>query len=243
MDIEDKIKQLRQVVTENGATEEEMLTALAMADKLMRKHGLTEEDLARTEFKKDMKEGHFRQKQAHLHPSQKWCGIKIGEFCGVKLWTQTEWREGTTNYRSRKVVRMFGYNDDVEMAQFLMKLVHDSMDRGWKDFIKTSPKDLQVSRHTQYWSFMAGFADKINARLDELMQHVEVGTGTDLVATKMTMVEQGMAEMLPSVRLKRSKSRGTSTDLASHVAGLAAGDKVNLNRPINQRRTGGKLLS
>ena len=243
MSIEDRIKSLRSKVTENGATEDEMMTALAMADKLMKKHGLTEADLARTEFKRDMKENMFRQKQVQLHPSQKWCSRKIGEFCGVKMWTSPEWREDVPGYKTRKVIRMFGYNDDVEMAEFLLGLIHDSMDRGWKDFCNTFPKDPEVSRHTQYWNYMMGFADRINARLVELMKPMEVGTGTDLVATKMSLVEQGMAEMLPDVQLVKSNSRGINGDPLSNIAGRAAGDKVNLNRPIATKKAGGRLIN
>ena len=86
MQITDKILHLRQKVPDNGCTEEEAMSALEKADELMMKHGITEADLNKTEYARDMKAGEMHQKQKQRHPAAKYCATTIGGFCGVKLW-------------------------------------------------------------------------------------------------------------------------------------------------------------
>lgn len=234
-----KIAALKAKIPENGATEEEAVAALALAEKLMAKHGFTEDDLKAVEFKRDMREGTFTQKQKAIHPSQKYCAVKIGKFCGIKAWTAYV-------DRRKKNIHFFGMSDDVAMGEFLLGMIHDSMDRGWKEFLATNPKGDE-SRHTQYWSFMIGFAERINSKLDDLIEartvHVD-STGNDLVEVKMALVEQGMETLLPSVKLKKAKSRGIRGDMNAYAQGQAAGDKINLQRPINKTQTrNGRLLT
>lgn len=236
-DMIDKISALRAKIPENGATEDEALAALAIAEKLMEKHGITEADLKNVEFKRDMRKGGFTQRQKTVHPSQKYCAMTIGAFCGVKPWT------GYTD--RKKVLHMFGLKDDVEMAEFLMGLIHDSMDRGWKEFLSLNVKSDQ-SRHTQYWSFMIGFAERINERLKELIEARSVvsdSTGNDLVEVKMAIIEQGMENMLPDVKLRKSRGSSTRMNLDAYGQGQAAGGRVNLSRPIAKQQGGMKRLA
>ena len=229
-DMIDKITALRAKIPENGATEDEAMAALAIAAKLMEKHGITEADLKAVEFGRDMRQGEFTQRQKAVHPSQKYCAMTIGLFCGVKAWTSYVGPR-------KKHLKMFGLINDVEMAEFLLGLIHDSMNRGWKEFLRDNPKDTR-SRHTQYWSFMMGFADRVNEKLEELMRGREAqvdSTGNDLVVVKMALVEEGLSSMLPDLKLKKGKSSSTSLNIFAYSQGQTAGNKVNLNRPIQSK--------
>lgn len=224
--IKEKILRLRNMVPEKGATEQEALTALEKADKLMQEHGISEADLRTAEAKRDMRDGSFKYRFKAQHPCSKLCGMVIERFCGVISWYSP----------AKQSSQAFGFNGDVEMYEFLMKLVHDAMDRGWKEFLAANPPRDGVSRHTEYWSFMYGFAERINAKLHELIQAREVkkdSSGTDLVEVKMAVVEQGMAEMLPDIKLRNTRSSGLKKGSKNaYGQGQQAGDKVNLNRPI-----------
>lgn len=237
-DIISKIAALRAKIPENGATEEEAMAALAIAEKLMEKHGVTEADLKSVEFKRDMRQGSFTQRQKAVHPSQKYCAVTIGKFCDVKLWTSFV-------ERNKKHLEMFGLINDVEMAEFLLGLIHDSMDRGWKEFLANNPKDTR-SRHTQYWSFMMGFAERVNERIRELMEARKAqvdSTGNDLVEVKMALVEQGMESMLPDIKLRKTNSRSIRANMDAYGQGQAAGDKVNLSRPIQRQQSNTKRIA
>lgn len=232
-DIRAKILALRNMIEERGATEAEAMAALAKADKLMEEHGLTEADLEVAEAKRDMSHGEFKYDIKTQHPCAKWCSMTIGQFCGVVTW----YDRGTQKSNG------FGFNVDVEMYEFLLKLIHDSMNREWKDYLQNNPLRPGLSRHTEYWSFMLGMAQRINEKLKELMEAREVkidSTGTDLVVKKYAVIEAGMKEMLPGLSLRSSRSRGIRADGSAMSEGRKAGDRVNLNRPVTS--SSGKRL-
>ena len=234
MDIVERIAQLRKMVPENGASEEEALSALAMADRLMQKHGITEADLRKVEFRRDMRTGHFQQKQKVQHPSTKFCGVTIAKFCGIMTWWSTR----------LKRAEYFGMKDDVEMAEYLTKVIHDAMDRGWKDYLVRMPKRASgSSRHTEYWSFMLAFGNRINKRIEELMTVRVETTGTDLILLKDQLVAEGAKVLLPGLSLSTSRVGNMAVNGAALAAGRAAGDRVNLNRPLGQAKGGRKLIA
>lgn len=234
--IKDKIIALRSKISDRGATEAEAMAALAMADKLMAEHGLSEADLDIAEAKRDMRTGEFKYGIKTQHPCAKWCSRTIGQFCGIITWYSS----------SNQTSNSFGFNGDVEMYEFLLKLVHDSMNREWKDFLKVNPPREGVSRHTEYWSFMLGMAERINEKIFELIEAREVkvdSTGTDLVVKKFAVIEAGLKETLPSLTLRQSRSRGIRADGSAMAQGREAGERVNLNRPLNSGPGGRKLLA
>ena len=235
-DIRAKILALRNMIEERGATEAEAMAALAKADKLMAEHGLTEADLEVAEAKRDMRAGEFKYGIKTQHPCAKWCSKTIGEFCGVVTWYSS--RTQTSNG--------FGFNGDVEMYEFLLKLVHDSMNREWKDYLPKNPPRPGVSRHTEYWSFMLGMAERVNEKIIELMEAREVktdSTGTDIVVKKYAVIEAGMKEMLPGLQLRQGRSRGIRADGSAMSEGRKAGDRVNLNRPLKSGPGGRKAIA
>lgn len=220
-----KILALRNMIEERGATEAEAMAALIKADKLMAEYGLTEADLEIAEAKRDMSHGEFCYGIKAQHPCAKWCSKTIGRFCGVITWYDSSLQKSNG----------FGFNADVEMYQFLLRLVHDSMNREWKDFLKVNLARPGISRHTEYWSFMLGMAERINEKLCELIDAREVhisSSGTDLIVKKQAMIEAGMKEMMPELSLHRSYSRGIRADGSAMDQGRAAGERVNLQRPV-----------
>lgn len=235
-DIKAKILALRNMIQEHGASEAEAMAALAKADKLMQEHGLTEADLEVAKARSDMREGEYSYGIKTIHPCAKFCSVKIAQFCGVMSW-----------YRpSDSTSRAFGFNGDVEMYEFLIKLVHDSMNREWKDYLKNKPPSPGLSRHREYWSFMFGMGQRINEKLQELMDAREVKTdrtGTDLVVKKYAIIEAGMKEMLPELSLRNSQVRGIRADRSVIAEGCKAGDRVNLNRPLKAGPGGRKAIT
>lgn len=224
--IKERILRLRQLIPANGATEGEALAALLKADALMQEHGLTEADLNIAQAKKDMRAGAFQYGIKTQHPCAKWCSKTIGKFCGVVTWFSSD-----TNCSNG-----FGFIGDTEMYEFLMKMVHDSMNREWKTYVSTNPARKGVSRHTEYWSFMMGMSNRINEKLRELIEARTVvadSTGTDLVIKKMEIVQAGLAEMIPDLALSGPKKSSIRAYESVFEKGRAAGEKVNLNRPLN----------
>lgn len=231
-----RIKALRSKVAENGATEAEAMSALAAAEKLMQKHGVTEGDLRNVEFKRDMKYAEFEQRQKADHPSQKYCDTTIAMFCATKVWANR-------TPHGKKITSIFGFKGDVEMHSFLLGLIHDSMDRGWKHYLANNPKREGVTRHTEYWSFMSEFARRVNQKIRSLMDErapeVKSETGTDLVEKKNDLVQQAYDELI-GVPMRNGRGGSIRTDMSARLQGALAGDKVNIQRPIRQQETKGQ---
>lgn len=229
------IQQLKMKIPANGATEAEAMSALTLAQKLMQKHGVTESDLNRVDFSRDMHKTTFTQTQKQIHPVQKFCAVRIGEFCGVRVWLQNE-------SHMKKNLAMFGMNGDVEMANFLFGLIHNSMDRAWKEYLAEN-KGNGKSRHTEYWSFMTGFSSRINSKLREMTVQTDSAStadsasSVDLVVMKDNVVDDGLEALFPNLKLKSRNTRAQRINGSVFSKGTEAGDKVNLGRPLAGKRS------
>ena len=220
MTVASKIRKLRMMSEANGASEEEAMSAMRIADNLMRKHGITEEELLRSEFKDSMRTASVDNQVKRQHPAAKWCGVMIGKFCGVRVWNQN----GT--------LKFFGLNQDTLMAEYLFEIISKSMDRTWRDYLKSTDVPKQ-EKHTQYWSYRRGFADRINVKLKEIMEARDLSSQeAGLIVLKETKIEEALAIMIPNLSLSKSKSKSIAVDPNSYMAGSVSGDRVNLNRPI-----------
>ena len=231
--IREKIIQLRKMVPENGASEAEAITALQLAAKLMEKHGITEAELRSAEFERDMRRSGLDKDNVHKDPAIQLCGVAIADFCEVQFWwTKVRQRNGKVG---KTYANVFGFHGDVEMAEFLMELVSRSMERSWKEYLKAGEYDRSITRHQLYWSFRYGFADRINAKLREMIaarKPKSEATGTDLVSLKDAVVKAGMEAMLPDLNLKDGRGNSAKVNLGAFIDGALAGDRVNLNRPL-----------
>lgn len=220
MSIHDKILQLRKVIPENGATEAETITAIELANRLMEKHRISEEDLMKASFSKDMSEGSWESHTKQLDPAAKLCSVAISEFCEVSLWVKRD-------------VRFFGFHADVAMAEFLFKLISGSMKRAWKEYLAAKQYNEKVSHHTRFWSFHAGFAQRINQKLREMI-YDRTKSGSGLVALKSQTVELALKEVL-NITLENSRKTSFRVTEKDVSAGYKAGDAVNLSRPLQER--------
>lgn len=233
MKIHEKILKLKNIVPEKGATEAESLNALALAEKLMRENGITEKDLLDIEYKRDMKLMRDESLKKSEDPAHKLCGYMIGKFCNIIL------------FMKYNKVEAFGFNQDVEMAMFLLDMLSKSMNRSYSDFLKSDKADSRVSKHILYWSFRHGFAKVIN---DKLKQMIDARTpertsgGGDLMVIKDQIVKDGFNNQFPHMSFKEAGMSRQRLETNSFNSGKSYGDKVNLSRPINEK-AGTKYLS
>lgn len=233
--IHERILHLRSIVPERGATEAEALTAIELANKLMEKYGVTEEELRKVEFAKDMKTGTVDNEKKSEDPASKLCATTIAKFCEVKVWGQQE--------NGKIVTKFFGMNGDVEMAEFLYEVIRAAMERGWTDYLAAGEYNKKINRHKLYWSYRYGFADRINNKLKEMMRERKQhqSTGTDLVSLKDQIIEQALKQEL-GLSFRKPRNVGVKLSTSAYLDGAADGDKVNLNRPLREGRNN-KLLN
>jgi len=229
--IKERILKLRAMVPEKGASKAEAMAALERANALMEKYGFTEDDLRSIDVDKDMSHFFYKYGIKTQHPVAKWVSKTLGQFCGVKTWYNVD------NYSSNA----FGMNDDIVMFEFLIQMIHETMNCEWKQWRKDNPLQEDESNHAQYWGFMLGMSETItnNMRtmIHEREQKQEATTGTDLISLKHQIILDAFEKhpISDALSLHKSNSRGTWIDGNAAIDGRIAGHKVNLNRPLEDK--------
>jgi len=219
----DIIKALRRKAEDQASTEAEIMEAIAQAEKLMAKHQITEAQLERITATEGMREGGHDNRLKTRHPVNKYCITAISAFCEVKGWWDP-------NYMKAK---FYGFDADVEMAEYLIDMIRACMERTWKFYLKDNPIPTK-SRHTEYWSFHLGFSNRIRLRIEEVLETrnpIVMSSGTDLVVKKLEIIEKGFQTAL-GFSLKRGKRTNIRLQQGAYGQGQNAGNKVSLGRPI-----------
>ena len=169
----EKIKKLLEINRANGATEAEEAAAMERANALMTKYQIDKYQI----------QGGIKTKNIHIrHPLPEWTHsfeqfhVRIGEFFGVlALHTKSD-------------MSYYGNKDQAEMAMQTAKRAIVSQDMGYTKYLCTD--EYRIHRRTQNRriikiSFHEGFFDRLNARLDKMIEEREAAmihaTGTNLV--------------------------------------------------------------
>jgi hypothetical protein len=216
---------------EHGSAEEEALAALKHADKLMKKHGLTLEDIGNHREGENVATKRSQSKGKFDEPAHRLCWDAISRFTGTKMWKGAKYS-----------IDIFGFGGDVEMAHYLFQVVNGAMHRGFTDLLaKTPPSERTVTRHTMFWSYCRGFADTVNERIAELIraneQSAEIVDGrnqsTELVVKKQAVVEHEFTLAHPELNLRKGRRTRRRTGHGdSYGQGRKDGKNVNFNRPV-----------
>lgn len=219
----DIIKALRRKAEDQASTEAEVMEAIAQAEKLMAKHQITEEQLEKITATEGMRQGSHDNRLKTRHPINKYCITVISAFCEVKGW----WDPNDMK------AKFYGFEADVEMAEYLISMIRGCMERTWKQYLKDNPIPTR-SRHTEFWSFHLGFSNRVRLRMTDIIEAripVIMSSGTDLVVKKLEIVEKGFQTAL-GFRLKMGKKSNIRMQSGAFGQGQKAGDKVNFNRPV-----------
>ena len=226
MSLDNVMKQVRALLEGAGRTEAEALGAIAMAGRLMAKHGLTLEQIEAAgdnEFRKGGVQAGTGRKAHEVH----WCVMSIGGFTGTKSYRDVNKTPVEFVY--------FGFDQDVTFAEFLTNTIREMMDREWQSYLNSSVRPAHIHGRTLRKSFMIGMAKRINDRLGEMkdQQVREIPTGTSLVIAKNQIVARKFNEL----GVKLTKSSGTRFHRNSaYGAGQSAGDRVNFSRPVEDNQ-------
>jgi hypothetical protein len=218
----EKIKALLAKTTANGATEPEMMAALARASAMMDAYDITDEDVQLTKDEAamlhadppDLKDPHkIKWRLCHA----------VGKFCNVQI------------YRSRNQsgLKCIGMPSDVQWAMWLLD--------NQADFVFASlyahligclaPQD---DRCVKIRSFTVACCDRISDRLLELAEQSKMArtsNGRELVIVKDTAIKAFMKDN--KIRLRKvGMYSSPNIDAAAQAAGYAAGEQASFGRPV-----------
>jgi hypothetical protein len=201
------------------------MAAAEMVGRLLERYALSMEEI-------DVREAHCVRVEVPLGGMQRrpidGCVTSIARFCDCKVWISRD--SDVPSYV------FFGFETDTMLASYLYNLINHAM-RTEFDIFRAAHPQLRATRlRRASKSFQQGMAARIADRLDHMHQardaHVATqrSTGTALMLIKHRVVDDAFQET--EIRLV---SAGTLTRAPVNEAfrhGMAAGDRVNLNRPV-----------
>jgi hypothetical protein len=229
-----KIRALLNKTVAAGCTEEEAISAATLARKLMDEHRLSQSDI---EIKAEPVEDDtidrvIKQKIAYAD----YCMSGISRYCGVRMWY-------TTGYDRVKRIKLLGLKPDIEMARWLYEMIDGAIRVERHAYAKTTGENDRTTNRRLISSFAVGMASRINSRLTAMATVLEpvakTASGTALIVVKGALVEEAFAKL--NLRFSKARAGHSVRKASAYLAGQAAGDRVNLNRPLAGSRPAGLL--
>lgn len=232
--IRKKISALLRKNEESGAGETEANAAMTMAQKLMQEHGVTMEDIKTQERKSDdFSEKKINEGRKNLHEVDLY-----GITSAIATFTDTTAFKRKIRGQDASLV-FFGYNADVELAEYIREVCKRAMETEWKQFVANN--DLTGHKRAHRKNFMIGMSDRIAKRLRTLKEsHTESTTGTELVVLKNQLVVQALNER--NVNIRKNNRKVTYNDDDSFRSGQDAGDRVKFHKSVKDGTTTGPKM-
>lgn len=215
-----RIRALTAKTVDNGCTEAEATAAAAMVDKLLALYEIDFDEVALREQEL------VEVTVAGGNHAVTMAALNIAKFCDCKAWT--------TEHRTK--IAYYGFPVDTEIAEYLTLLFIRAIDREVSNFSAFNQDfNLQnkTGRNDMLHSFRIGMASRLGDRLVELKSKrdfTQRGTGRDLVAIKLPLVEAAFAKLNLALS---AGSRGRSVrHSGAYVAGRSAAEGVAINQGI-----------
>jgi hypothetical protein len=175
------------------------------------------------------------------------CVPAIARFCDCKVWLARAPRHDPdakdfdwTQPGSRYV--FFGFETDTALAVYLFAVIDRAIAVETAAFRRNNPQLRAVRLRRAAASFQHGVAARVSARLKSMHAAREASVraqrpaGTALILAKHSVVED--AFRATDVRLVSMTAIGQRNVAAAFREGWAAGERVNLNRPVSGDSTG-----
>jgi hypothetical protein len=230
-----RIKALTEKTIANGCTEAEAMAAAEMVGRLLERYALSMDAI-------EIRTARCIQVTVPLGGRRRrpidGCVPAIARFCDCKVWLargapdpmQQEAAESGRHYV------FFGFETDTALATYLLAVIERAVSTETATFRQLNPRLQGVRLRRASASFQHGVVARVSDRLDAMhcardaTVRAQRSTGTDLIVAKNRVVEEAFGEI--DIRLVRMAATGRRVIITAFRAGWAAGDRVNLNRPV-----------
>ena len=220
-----RIKALAEKTVSNGCTEAEAMAAAEMVGRLLERYALSMEEI-------DVREERCVQIEVPIGGKQRrpidGCVTAVARFCDCKVWIARD--------AIMPSYVFFGFDADTALAGYLFNVIDRAMATALIAFRVTHPRLIGVGLRRASRSFQQGMAARVADRLAEMHRERDANiaaqrsTGTALILVKHQVVEDAFRETEIRLVAAAGLSRARLNGAFRH--GLAAGDRVNLNRPV-----------
>lgn len=222
-----KVQALLAKTVAAGCSEQEAMSAAAMADDLMRQYDLSYTDIE-AEVEADV---YGARKRAMPNTARRrsphevnYCVIEVAKYWDCRAW---QGKDG--------LLVFFGERNDTENAHQMIALLQSAMDAELGRYNKSPARPKTVHGKTIRTSFMMGMVRRLNERLRELKaarsQANAPRTGTALVVVKTQVVNNKFTVYARdnNIKIRVTTSRRRTGSDAAYGAGQFAAGRVDLN--------------
>jgi hypothetical protein len=236
--VKGRIKALTAKTVANGCTEAEAMAAAAMVGRLLERYALSMDEIEIRTARCVQVEVPFGGRRRRPIDG---CVPAIARFCDCKVWLARAAAPDPetpdfdpTRPGSRYV--FFGFETDTALATYLFTVIDRAVATETAAFRQLNPQFRGVRLRQASASFQHGVVARVSYRLDEMHRardavvRAQRATGTALILAKDRVVEDAFRET--AVRLVSMSATGRRVINTAFRAGWAAGERVNLNRPM-----------
>jgi hypothetical protein len=209
---------------DRGCTEAEAMAAAAMVGRLLERYALTMEEVDIRQqpcIQITIPIGGKRRRPIDI------CVPAIARFCDCKVWfTRSELQAHYV---------FFGFDTETQLAGYVFHIIAHAMHSEVADFRARSVRRRSTLPRQAATSFQNGLAARVAERLEAMHAEREAAvaaqrpTGNALTIVRHQVVED--AFQAANVQLRTQRGLSTRPD-AAFRAGKAAGERINLNRPV-----------
>jgi hypothetical protein len=237
--VKTRIKALTDKTVANGCTEAEAMAAAEMVGRLLERYALSMDEI-------EVRQSRCVQVEIPIGGRRRrpidGCVPAIARLCDCKVWLARGPKPGEDPANGVPRYVFFGFETDTALATYLYKVIERAMATEVLGFRVAKPQLRAVRLRRASDSFQHGVAARVAERLEamhtEREAHVRAqrATGTALILAKHRVVDDAFAEA--DVRLVSSGAIGRRRIMGAFREGWAAGDRVNLNRPVSSGQRG-----
>ncbi len=240
-----RIKALTDKTVANGCTEAEAMSAAEMVGRLLERYALSMDEI-------EVRSARCVQVEVHLGSRRRrpidGCVPAIARFCDCKVWLAPAGRPDPDDpYKPIAGIRyiFFGFETDTSLAAYLFAVIDRAISNEISTFKRYNPRLRAEKLRRATASFQHGLVARVATRLERMHDEREAtvraqrATGTALMLVKQTVVDDAFAET--KIRLVTIQAINRPVVTSAYRAGLMAGDRVNLSRPMTGEGRG--LLS
>ncbi len=219
-----RIKALAERTVSRGCTEAEALAAAELVGKLLDRYALSMDEVdVRAEpcTRAEVRLGGMRRRPIDG------CVPAIARFCDCKVWLAREPTHASYVF--------FGFATDVSLATYLFAVIDRAIATALAEFRRAHLALAGTELRQASASFQHGMAQRVAERLEAMHAEREIAlaaarsNGTALIVAKHAVVRE--AFRATAVRLVSVPGLSARRN-AAYRHGQAAGERVNLNRPV-----------
>jgi hypothetical protein len=241
--VKDRIKALTKKTVDQGCSEHEAMIAMEKVGRLLEQYNLS---MSEIDLREQTCKTLFIESRTNRRGAMDNCVVSLANLFDCIVWFSKNWRRNENGKRQPSSYAFFGTETDVEMIEYLFKIIADAIETETANFKKTATYYQATNKKRATISFGRGMASRISFRLSQMKNEAEARqaaatpTGTSLVVLKDQLVKREFMNI--GIKLSRPPVRYRYYDSNANSKGIEAGDKVNLSRPIgNGQKVSGYL--